>query len=245
MHAAHLGCGKKALGIAPKKKDGGIGGLITREQMQVGKQIGHGGVARQRKLPLIPDQTHKVRNCMGVYVFKGGVQTGSFFKRAGLNGAARFEMIYETGIESGGQFVDTGKTPPDELLTGLADESLYLRLAVLIVRTFHKDQPWFAGFGGAFKFSLRGRDTHGILETIFISKNSDIKITPVQLFDINGVYPAVTSREILKQEDAEEAPQEWITFDERLHRPAFFCKFILDTADEYFHFTLHSFGELS
>jgi len=86
--------------------------------------------------------------------------------------------------------------------------------------------------GGPVELALRRRNTASVLDTIAVTEQADVDIAAVDFRQIDLIGPPVARRQVLEQEHREEATQERVSLDERLHRAALLGELLLDAADE-------------
>ena len=87
-----------------------------------------------------------------------------------------------------------------------------------IVGTFDEDQPLLAMLGRVIEFALGRGYALRILQTVFVAEEAEVNIASRHFGEIHFVRSPIGRRQILKQKDIEEAPQQRIAVDVILQR---------------------------
>jgi hypothetical protein len=86
--------------------------------------------------------------------------------------------------------------------------------------------------GGPVELPFRGRNSLRILEAVVGAEEPHVERAAVHLVQVHRVGPGVGGGEVLEQKDREEAAQQRIALDERLHGAALLGQLLLHAADE-------------
>jgi hypothetical protein len=212
-----------------------VGRPAAIEQVQMGQKLLGRRLLRQREGSRAPRQRDEPPHPLLVQIGQGRARTGRRIERPGPDQLAVFEVLHQGSVEIADQLGRRAEAAPHEGGARPADQRHHLRVPFGRGLALDEDEPRPALCGGPIEFALRGRDALGVLEPVLATEESEVDLRPVHLIEVDRIRAGIGGRQVLEEEHREEAAQERVALDERLHGAALFGELLLNTADEDGH----------
>ena len=202
------------------------------EQVQVRQHVGGRSLLDQRVLTLAARRGKEAPELLFGDIGKVRARAGRGVERPGSQAARAFQLIDQAGVNGGHQLGCAGNPATNELPAGALDQLLHLRVPGSGLVLYRVDQSHLVEPGRLVELPLRRRYARGTLPTVAAGEEPKVDVGPAHLGEVDLVRPLVAGRQLLEEEDVEEAPQQGVVANEIGQRTAFGRQLLLHAAHE-------------